>query len=450
MKKILFISITLFSTISLFSQNWEYVGDDRFSGAIYANIFNMTVTKDGKPIVYLKEDRQSNRAKARIFNGTDWIAYGPENGFGPGSESELNIETDNDNNVVVVYEAVRGYGKRYSDRWRDLGGGSGVFSSGRTNYMDLVVSKKSNNPYVVYADEPNRNRATVRKFNNTARAWEFVGNFAFTNNIVRFTTIAVDTNETPYIAFQDRSLSAKISVMKFDGTNWVYVGDGGFIDGEAQYTSIAINSKNEVYIFYSNKENGNKGIVKKFDGTNWVNVGSSEIVTSGSAIFNQIKFSKNDTPYIAFKDGANEGKTTVMRFSKNDWETVGKVGFSNGSANVLSLHFDDSGNLFLGFSEANNVDFRASVMKFDTTTLSINETKFKDDKLEVFPNPSSNFIEIKTSANIKEICIYNTLGQRKIKQKIRKIDVSELNSGVYILSVITSNGKKEIRKFIKN
>jgi hypothetical protein len=447
MKKALLSKIALFFTIISFSQSWEYVGNSKFIPDVYEENFNMTVTKDGKPIVYFKEERQSNRGKTRIFNGTNWIPYGPENGFGPGSETELNIETDNDNNIVTVYEAVRGYGQRYTDRYRGL---HHSFSQGRTSYLDLAISKKSNHPYVVFSDEYYRSRATVSQYNYTTNLWEIVGSPGFTGFTVRYTTIAIDNNDTPYIVFQDRNESAKISVMKFDGTNWVYVGEPGFINGEARYTSIAINSKNEVYIIYTNKLNGYKAIVKKFDGTNWINLGESQFISDGPSYSNQIKISKNDTPYIAINDVANGGKATVKRFVDNKWEVVGNVGFTNEPAGSLSLQFDDANQLYLGFTEGSNGNIGASVMKFDTTTLPVSKIKFKEDNLEVFPNPTANFIEVKTLKNIKEICVYNILGQQKIKQKIKKINVSNLNSGVYFMAIITLDGKKEIRKFVKN
>ena len=45
--------------------------------------------------------------------------------------------------------------------------------------------------------------------------------------------------------------------MKFDGTNWVNVGNAGFSAGVADYTSLAITSDGTPYVAY--RDGGNSG-----------------------------------------------------------------------------------------------------------------------------------------------------------------------------------------------
>lgn len=447
MKKIPCIILTSLFSFSLFSQTWDYVGQSRFTNEIFANTFNMTVTKDGKPIIYYKDDRQSNRAKARIFDGSNWVAFGASVGFGPGSEQQLNIETDNENNIILTYEKVRGAAFKYTDQITTLGGGSGVFSPGNTNFLDLSISPNSNEPYVVFADEPNGNKATVKHYSYTTRRWETVGNFAFTANRTEYTAIAVDSKETPYVVFKDWANGRKISVMKFDGTSWVYVGDSGFDDVLTKYTSIAINSNDEVFVAYTN--NHTSGKVKKFNGTNWVSVGNTDTFTEARVSFVDLKIAKNDVPYVAFQDGANDGKTSVKRLVNNTWENVGEAGFSDGYANVLSLHFDDNDHLYLGFSEAGDNGFRASVMKFDTSTLSTENQNQSKTALTLYPNPSSNFLSIKTQESIKEIKVYDVLGYLQMIQKDSNLDISSLANGVYFVAIALENKNTIVRKIQK-
>lgn len=67
--------------------------------------------------------------------------------------------------------------------------------------------------------------------------------------------------------------------------------------------------------------------------------------------------------------------------------------------------------------------------------------------INIFPNPANNFIDVHIGNNDKlsNIIIYNSLGNKIFESEFQhKIDISELNSGIYFLKV----GNK-VQKFIK-
>jgi len=75
-----------------------------------------------------------------------------------------------------------------------------------------------------------------------------------------------------------------------------------------------------------------------------------------------------------------------------------------------------------------------------------------DNKVEVYPNPSSKEIYINSQYIINSIEILNSLGQRVYREKInsinKTIDISTLNKGIYIIELKTDKGVIH-RKFIK-
>ena len=75
-----------------------------------------------------------------------------------------------------------------------------------------------------------------------------------------------------------------------------------------------------------------------------------------------------------------------------------------------------------------------------------------DNKVEIYPNPSSKEININSQYIINSIEILSTLGQRVYKEKInttnKTIDISALNKGIYIIELKTEKGVIH-RKFIK-
>ena len=82
--------------------------------------------------------------------------------------------------------------------------------------------------------------------------------------------------------------------------------------------------------------------------------------------------------------------------------------------------------------------------------LSVNDNVLS--QLSLYPNPSSDIITINTPAGIEieSYILYNLLGKVVLENNnSNKADLSELSTGVYIITIITNNGsisKKVIRK----
>ena len=70
--------------------------------------------------------------------------------------------------------------------------------------------------------------------------------------------------------------------------------------------------------------------------------------------------------------------------------------------------------------------------------------------LVVYPNPTSDFLHIKTSKlDIEKVFIFDLSGKLLFSEKSKTIDVRNLPSATYIISVKTSETLKSF-KFIKH
>jgi serine protease AprX len=89
------------------------------------------------------------------------------------------------------------------------------------------------------------------------------------------------------------------------------------------------------------------------------------------------------------------------------------------------------------------------------TALSLDDTDSKLNELKVFPNPTNNFMFFNFPSNETEFLveIYDILGKRlldfDLSHKSKKINISLLPKGVYILKVQSNNIVKAF-KIIKN
>lgn len=76
-------------------------------------------------------------------------------------------------------------------------------------------------------------------------------------------------------------------------------------------------------------------------------------------------------------------------------------------------------------------------------------------EFSIVPNPIQNEMTIFNHKQISEISIYNVLGSQIRNMKVNansnvRIDVSDLEKGMYIISLSDNNGGKSTQKFLKN
>lgn len=83
----------------------------------------------------------------------------------------------------------------------------------------------------------------------------------------------------------------------------------------------------------------------------------------------------------------------------------------------------------------------------ECTALSIDELNSID--ITIYPNPVKDVISIKTFETIKNVKIYNTLGEIISNNSQSTINVSNLSKGMYLIKVISENNKSKSKYFIK-
>lgn len=437
-----------------------------------------------------------------MINAQDWQSQFSCLGIGNSSATGAKLEFIGNTPYLAFQDSNMNY-KVSVMKKSDVGNnysilGTAGFSAGLASYIATGVA--NNQLYVAYRDGGNGNKASVMKFDGTN--WITVGLPGFSPGIVDFTTLSF-IGSTPYIAFKDSTNGGKSTVMAFNGTSWDIVGVAGFSANAVD--EIQMKSDGTfLYVVYGDFANANKITVQKFDGSNWIVVGAPGF-SVGVATAPQLDFA-GATPYVAYIDGSLNNKATVMKFDGLNWINVGNPGFTFGSVTQIQLAINNT-IPYVTFGDITNCGFqnqgrRGSAMKFNGTnwenygsscftSTSINvfntiyslvfnnnvahvlsstlcsglytkmnlysyDTNLSIDKSEIervliSPNPAQNFLNIETQETIKEVYIYNLLGEKVIVNQISNdtIDVSNLAKGVYLIKIISENDKTFISKFIK-
>ncbi len=117
-----------------------------------------------------------------------------------------------------------------------------------------------------------------------------------------------------------------------------------------------------------------------------------------------------------------------------------------GSPENPTVHITEPGDEFNGASLIGDIP-NGTVYRFTPEPLSINDFSIVD--FQIYPNPASNYLNIKTQSTNYNVTIYNSLGQ-KVNATLseNRIDISNLSDGIYFIKIETETGSAA-RKFIK-
>jgi hypothetical protein len=314
-----------------------------------------------------------------------WNAVGPNdlNQLSHGGTNFTSIAIDGSGTPYVVFtddlNSKKATVRKFNGgSWETVG--IAGFSTGEVIHNSIAINS-TGTPYVVYRDVGNGNRATVKKFNGNI--WETVGSLGFSAHIATYTSIAIDGSGTPFVVYGDASISDKATVKKYNGTDWETVGTAGFSAGQVDYTSIAIDGSGKPYVVYKDWGNGGIATVKKYNGTDWETVGGVSVSAFGAA-YTSIAIDGTGKPYVVYQDMGSTYtyKATVRKFNGSSWETVGSAGFSAAEAGYTSITIDNSGTPYVVYKNLGGFG-SATAMKFNGSSwVTVGSAGFSQDMAE--------------------------------------------------------------------
>ncbi|WP_116787036.1 Ig-like domain-containing protein [Flavobacterium psychrotrophum] len=83
-------------------------------------------------------------------------------------------------------------------------------------------------------------------------------------------------------------------------------------------------------------------------------------------------------------------------------------------------------------------------------TGSLSADKFNSLLVKVYPNPTNGTVFIKSDVPVKQVAIYNMLGQTVYANAANEINLSNIEKGVYFVEIGLVNGQTATEKIIKN
>ncbi len=238
--------------------------------------------------------------------------------------------------------------------WVTVGGGATSPSTGAVSYTSIALDRDGY-PYVAFKDGSNGDRATVTMFDGAT--WKNIGTAGFSKGKADFTNMIIDSYNLPYVAFKDGANGDKATVMRYNGNDWVYAGNEGFSNGAVNNIHLQIGTDGSLYVAFSDESRYGKATVMKYDmqKNKWDPVGK-EAFSNWRADRLSFALGLNNTPYVAFVDTDNDSKITVMKYDGTNWVNVGKLGFHSSNTLFTSIAIDLKGDPYVLFSYLENIN----------------------------------------------------------------------------------------------
>ncbi|MFT5891646.1 MAG: putative repeat protein (TIGR01451 family) [Dokdonia sp.] len=174
---------------------------------------------------------------------------------------------------------------------------------------------------------------------------------------------------------------------------------------------------------------------------------------------------KLDWTTLVVESLSHPGRTEIqngrdLSFIFDDINLPHEAADPEGSNGFIAFKIKPKNTVVLGDTVENTAfiffDFNPPIIT-NTTQTTFVETLAVDDvptiTVEMYPNPTSDILYINSDQLLKKVTIYNNLGQsvriKDLEGTNSQIDMSDLNIGVYFVSLQTISGVSEYKQIIK-
>ena len=281
------------------------------------------------------------------------------------------------------------------------------------NCQDLAIDADGN-VYIAYCVKGTDQLAVYR---HNGSEWELLGD-NIADGTVKGIDVAIDSEQNFYVAYADGGSEDKVSVVKYNGTEWSYVGQRGFTESKTDsYMAMTLHNDSPCVV-YTDVAMGSKASAKYYKIANYLYppLGLAARVIGGDDV--ELTWQAplaEPTKYNIYRNDALVGNTAQVSYIDEDLES--------GTYNyAVSAVYED------GESEK-----ATATINFTVSISENNEVAFM-----MYPNPAENYVTIE-SAKAADVKIYSISGQMLSQQNISEgtstIDLSDLNAGIYFVSV---------------
>lgn len=396
-------------------------------------VFSLMQTKDGTP--YVLSHTTDNRAELKKFDGGKWTVL-PGSTLGDTSLTYLLTAMAPDDTIYAVYVD---YLSRDSIKFKKYDG-NGWISLGSQHYAtfgapsSLAISK-SGIAYLTCIDGQYLEKLTLARFNGSN--WVHAVPQEVTMDRITGTTLALDQNEVPYVAYSLYPTN-DVKVMRHDGSNWNTAGGRALFTGIRQ-PSLLVSDSNEVLFYYTDQFDVVTINKLKPGSTKWEILDYLRVAKQPS-----VALDKYNRPFVSFSDPTS-GTIKVKKYIDAKWVDEATISSGLSSGSILSIR-NENAVVVYGYWET----FAKGGVLLPS---GIEETSATNLTASIYPNPANNILKVsmdEESCRGALVLISDMLGRQVYNNVLDElgqmsVNTSNIPAGLYILN-ISHEGRKVSKK----
>lgn len=473
MRTSLFINCILAFTLtisSIYSQNFTEETNTPFMGVNGLKSIQLGDVDDDGDLDLIGI---SGGTTARLFKNNGVGTYIEEqNGFINDPVENIrfvDIEGDNDLDVFVI----RNISTTGIDRVYDIYENNGVGGFTKHQISGITTNFNNVNSALQFAfgdvDGDNDMDMTISGLTTqfSAKIWRYDGNYTYSqlfsgilqavDGKTEFADLDNDGDQDLLVIGQNlngavyhkyfNSGTGTFTLGNVDSLEGAFFGDFdlGDVDGDGDLDAVQVGSNRSTGVMATHRNNG-AGHYSSYFG----------VPAANYTVFSTVKFADFDNDGDIDIVGACMSVTPDMNIFLNsgtgqlspmNGQPFGTVNFRP-EIQVGDIDGDTDMDIVLTYQISGVNMYTTKIFKNNIATLSIKENVIEN--IALYPNPTNSILNIKTSLVIKEVSIYSLLGETLFKTKLKTIDVSNLQDGLYILKVETENKLSQAFQFIKH
>ncbi|QRM88141.1 T9SS type A sorting domain-containing protein [Lacinutrix sp. WUR7] len=262
--------------------------------------------------------------------------------------------------------------------------------------------------------------------------------------------------------------SQDLPVMMFSGSQQYQIFAKGSVVNSVFYNNTSLNSSACLFLSASTSGNASALEFELVNSTLSNNTGFNEnVITMNQASNSTVENS------IIYGNGVGTGFpiaiTTSFSVVNNSIVELGMIGgsasdpmFVNPTNNKFTLSAGSA-----AINTGSNASLPAHIVTdingnnrtVDTTvdmgayeydfTLGVSTFQLNENEIKIYPNPTSSVLNIKMKNNLKQATVYSVLGAKVLETKSSTINTSNLNTGMYLITIEDENGSVATKRFIK-
>lgn len=188
------------------------------------------------------------------------------------------------------------------------------------------------------------------------------------------------------------------------------------------------------------------------DGLTSTDISTQISTTSISANWNATTDPNNIVSSYSYAIGTTVGGTNIVNWTTNGTNlSFTKTGLTLtiGTTYYVSVRSTNAAGVISSVKTSNGVLIKSGLLPQEQENWALETEK---NKLNIYPNPSSNNIYVEGFDLGQTFVIYDIRGQKILESNFteqKSIDISSLIGGVYFISIV-QNGKQVLERFVKN